>query len=240
MSPLSSHYLDGDTLRSRSIGTRVLHGTLDIPAPPPHVVADWARDIATQLDLAPGDVEVMPLARTRARWPELKQCIRAMAAWMDTLGLPGVLDAGDIALMVCRGARYHHDGNQYGGSVFCNLFLSDDKAQDVHFPGANVRIPLRRGTALLFDTCQPHSVIRRGHHGFHAEDFAADADQTQLFLTWELPVDDARVAQALGIAVDVESMPAGEQDVGQVLWHGAAAEVCPDTGAWQRPADPLS
>jgi hypothetical protein len=63
--------------------------------------------------------------------------------------------------MVCRGARYHHDGDQYGGAAFCNLFLSDDKGQDVHFPLLDLRVPLQRGTVLIFDTCQPHAVIPR-------------------------------------------------------------------------------
>ncbi len=79
--------------------------------------------------------------------------------------------SNDIALIACRGARYHHDGEQYGGLAFCNLFLSEDKGLDVHFPALDLRIPLRRGTVMIFDTCQPHGVIRRGSYGFDLADF---------------------------------------------------------------------
>ena len=38
-----------DALRSRSVSDTVLVGLLDVPAPPPSLVADWTRDIAEQL-----------------------------------------------------------------------------------------------------------------------------------------------------------------------------------------------
>jgi hypothetical protein len=155
-----------------------------------------------QLNLEAGDVEALPLARARMRWPDYSVCVQAAADWTHVLGLHNVLGSSDIALMACRGARYHHDAEQYGGSAFCNLFLSDDKGLDLHFPDIGLRIPLVRGTAVVFDTAQPHAVIPRGAtdgHGFHASDFPPELDCSQVFLTWELPIDNAHVAQALGI-----------------------------------------
>lgn len=230
----TSFFYSGDALRSRSVGGTVLHGTIDAPVPPPRLVADWNREIRTRLQLEPGDVEQMPLARTQVRWPDYDACLAAMQAWTRGLGLQDVLADSDIALMACRGARYHHDGEQYGSAAFCNLFLSDDKRLDVHFPGTGQRIPLRRGVAMVFDTCQPHAVIRRHASGFQASDFPDDEDLSQLFLTWELPVEDARVAQALGIRFDVNAAAAQGLDEEQVWVDGARAAVQPASGRWQR------
>ena len=141
------------------------------------------------------------------RWPDYAVCVQAAADWTRTLGLHDVLAdieiQSEIALMACRGARYHHDAQQYGGSAFCNLFLSKDKGLDLHFPDIGLRIPLTRGTVVIFDTAQPHAVIPRWasvSHGFHASDFPPELDCSQVFLTWELPINNAYVAQALGIS----------------------------------------
>ncbi|MGS1009492.1 hypothetical protein [Achromobacter anxifer] len=221
-------------MRSRSVSDTVLTGTLDLPAPPVRVRADWEREMATRLFLEPGDVEQMPLARTQARWPEYGLCLQAMGDWMDGLGLPGVLAGADIALMACRGARYHHDGGQYGGAAFCNLFLSDDRGLDVHFPAIGLRIPLVRGTAMIFDTGQPHGVILRRGTGFQEADFAAGLELAQLFLTWELPVEDGRVAGALGIDFDVDSPAAARLDAEQIRLNGARPALDPKSGSWLR------
>ncbi|WP_198680183.1 2OG-Fe(II) oxygenase family protein [Cupriavidus agavae] len=227
-------FWSGETLRSRRVAQTVLAGRIGIPPLPPRLLADWQREISARMVLEPGDVEVMPLARARVRWPEYRACVEALAAWAATLGLPGLPGLGDVALMVCRGARYHHDGGQYAGAAFCNLFLSEDKGQDVHFPGLDLRVPLAPGTALIFDTCQPHGVIPRTRGHFAPADFPDGRDDTQVFLTWELPIEHPPLAAALGIAFDPASRaPSQEADEG--LWlDGSRAEVCPATGAWLR------
>lgn len=152
-----------------------------------------------QLDLQPGDVESLPLHRARLRWPDYAVCVQAAVDWTNSLGLPNALSNDNIALMACRGARYHHDAELYGDSAFCNLFLSEDKGLDVHFPTLNLRIPLQRGTAIIFDTAQPHAVIHRGSDDFDAADFPATLDCSQVFLTWELPLANANLAELLQI-----------------------------------------
>ncbi|WCM23110.1 hypothetical protein NDK50_34735 [Paraburkholderia bryophila] len=233
---LTSYFLSGDVIRSRYVSDIVLSGALDIPMPSPRLLADWQREIATNMVLEPGDVEVMPLARARARWRDYGRCVQAVSDWTHALGLPDVLESTDVALMVCRGARYHHDAEQYGGAAFCNLFLSEDRGLDVHFPSAGRRIPLKRGTALIFDTGQPHGVIQRGSSGFNAADFAAEEDYVQLFLTWELPIENAHVAQALKVDFDVAPSTALQLDEEQVRLDGEKVMVCPESGHW-RPLD---
>ncbi|MDB5939090.1 MAG: hypothetical protein JWP77_1454 [Polaromonas sp.] len=233
---LTSYFWSGESIRSRSVSGAVLSGTLDVPPPPARLVADWQRDTAQRLALAPGDVESLPLARARMRWPDYRRCVQAVSDWTRTLGLPELLASCDVALMACRGAKYHHDGAQYGAAAFCNLFLGEDRGQDLHFPGTGHRIPLVRGTAVIFDTGQPHGVIARGSGGFGAGDFPADRDCMQVFLTWELPVEDAHVASALRIAFDIDPSTALRLEEEQVWRNGALASVCPDSGRWRQAA----
>jgi hypothetical protein len=231
---LASYFWSGDVIRSRSVSDVVLSSTVDVPAPPARLVADWERDISLRLGLEPGDVETLPLPRARARWPDYRHCVQAVSDWTRTLGLGEVLASCDVALMACRGAKYHHDGAHYGAAAFCNLFLSEDKGLDLHFPSTGHRIPLTRGTAVIFDTGQPHAVIERRNSGFHVADFPPDRDCTQVFLTWELPIEDALVGQALGIAFDIDPLAALRLDAEQVWLNGAPASVCPDSGRWRQ------
>lgn len=231
-----SYYWRGETIRSRSVSDIVLTGTLEVPAPPARLVADWSREISQHLGLEPGDVETLPLARARMRWPDYRHGVQAAADWTRTLGLQEVLASSEVALMACRGARYHHDGERYGGAAFCNLFLSEDRGLDLHFPATGDRIPLTRGVAVIFDTGQPHAVIQRGGSDFAVADFPSEQELSQVFLSWELPIEDVHVARALQITFDVDPSTALRLEDEQVWQNGARARVCPATGRWY-PAD---
>ncbi|WP_165614494.1 hypothetical protein [Paraburkholderia ginsengiterrae] len=231
---LISYFWSDDAIRSRCVSDIVLSGRLDVPAPPVRLLADWDREIASNVVLDPGDVEPLPLPRARARWPDYTLCVRAVSEWTRELGLPEVLAASDVALMACRGARYHHDGNQYGHAAFCNLFMSDDKGLDLHFPALDLRIPLTRGTAVIFDTGQPHGVIQRGSRGFDEADFAPAQDNVQIFLTWELPIEEVHVARALQVAFDIAPSVSKQLGAGQIRLNGERVTVCPDSGRWRR------
>lgn len=231
---LTSYFWSGDALRSRSVSDVVLSTTLDLPALPARLIADWERDIAQHLNLEPGDVEALPLARARMRWPDYKHCVQALADWTRVLGLREVLAASDVALMACRGAIYHHDGAHYGAAAFCNLFLSEDRGLDLHFPRTGHRIPLHRGTAVIFDTGQPHGVIARHSGGFEVADFPSGQDFSQVFLTWELPIENANVGQALQIAFDIDASTSLRLDEEQVWLNGAPASLCPNSGRWRQ------
>lgn len=219
-------------MRSRSVGGAVLTGIVDLLPLPARLVADWEREIALRLDLEPGDVEQLSLARARMRWPGYAQCVQAVADWTRALGLQNVLATRDAALMACRGARYHHDGAQYGGAVFCNVFLTDDKGLDLHFPATGQRIPLTKGLVVVFDTGQPHAVIERNGDGFHLADFPAGRDCSQVFLTWELPVEHGDVGRVMKIGFDVDPSTALMPHVEQVRVNGELAIVCPESGRW--------
>ncbi len=228
----TAYYWSAVALRSRSVSDVVLSGKVEVPATPARLLADWQRETSQRLGLEPGDVEALPLPRARMRWPDYRRCVQAARDWTHSLGLHDVLATSDVALMVCRGARYHHDGAQYGGAAFCNLFLSEDRGLDVHFPATGHRIPLARGTVVMFDTGQPHAVIDRRSSGFNAADFPIERDCTQVFLTWELPIENVDVAEALGIVFDTDRTIALQLEEEQVWVNGERASVCPLSGQW--------
>jgi len=228
----TAYFRSGDAMRSRSVGETVISATLALPELAPRLVADCAREVGERLGLEIGDVEPLSLARARTRWPDYRFCLQAATDWTDGLGLQGLLADSAIDLMACRGARFHHDGDAYGGAAFCNLFLSEDRGLDVVFPAAGLRLPLVRGTALVFDTCQPHAVLPRGRPVFDPADFAPDQDWTQLFLTWELPIESAPLRHALGVVLDTRPDAARCLDRPQLQIDGLARQVCPRTGHW--------
>ena len=228
------YYRDGDALRSRSVGVVVLASSVEVPAPPARLEADWQREATDHLGLEPGDVEALPLARARMRWPDYRHCGQAASGWTHALGLGDVLSTCNIALMACRGARYHHDAAHYGGNAFCNLFLSEDQGLDLHFPATGQRIPLVRGTVVVFDTGQPHGVIARHSAGFNAADFPAGQRSLQVFLTWELPIEHTGVARALQVTFDTHPSNTVLPDAPQLQRNGASAHVCPNSGRWLR------
>ena len=47
--------------------------------------------------LEPGDVEALPFARARARWPDYPRCVQAVSDWTRALGMPTALAASDCS-----------------------------------------------------------------------------------------------------------------------------------------------
>jgi len=102
----------------------------------------------------------------------------------------------------------------------------------VPFPAAGLRMPLRRGTVVVFDTGQPHAAIPRHSSGFDPAGFTAGQSDTQLFLTWELPIEDAHVARALQVRLDTDPTTAAQLSEGQLWRNGAPAMLCAESGRW--------
>ena len=60
---------------------------------------------------------------------------------------------------------------------------------------------------VVFDTGQPHAVIKRGGSGFDAAGFPPGQDWSLVFLTWEPPIENTAVGYALGIRFDIDPGP---------------------------------
>ena len=230
---ITAYFWSDDAIRSRSVSGIIYSRVVEVPAPSAQLLADWSRTLVSRVCLEAGDVEALPLARARVRWPDYSQCVQAVTDWTHGLGLDQVLARSDVALMACRGARFHIDAAQYGGMAFCNLFLSEDCGLDLYFPATGHRIPLARGTVVIFDTGQVHGVIARNSDGFKVSDFPSEQDMTQIFLTWELPIEQVDVAQLLQITFDTYPVTALLLDEEQLWVNGALARVCPNSGQWR-------
>ena len=86
---------------------------------------------------------------------------------------------------------------------------------------------------VIFDTGQAHGVIARNSDGFKVSDFPSEQDMTQIFLTWELPIEQVDVAQLLQITFDTDPVTALLLDEEQLWVNGALARVCPISGQWR-------
>ncbi|MEA3113938.1 MAG: hypothetical protein QOG58_3737, partial [Caballeronia sp.] len=75
-------------------------------------------------------------------------------------------------------------------------------------------------------------VIQRRSSGFNVADFAPDQDCTQIFLTWELPIENAHVGDALKVTFDIDPLTSRQVNEEQVWVNGARAIVRPDSGQW--------
>ena len=54
-----------------------------------------------------------------------------------------------------------------------------------------------------------------------------------MFLTWELPIEDAALAQALGTHFDVDADTAARLAEPQLLHQGVRRELCAESGRWR-------
>ena len=93
----TAFYRDGPSMRSRSVSSVVLSGTVDVPPPTSRLLTDWEREITHNLALEPGDVESLPLPRARLRYlpPDPK---------LVDLSFAGRLKSGDPSLAAIAAA----------------------------------------------------------------------------------------------------------------------------------------
>ena len=62
--------------------------------------------------------------------------------------------------------------------------------------------------------------------------FAPDQDFDQIFLTWELPIEDADIGSALKVIFDIAPSTSQHLEKEQVWFNGSPAAVCPESGRW--------
>ncbi|WP_146039499.1 MULTISPECIES: hypothetical protein [unclassified Variovorax] len=86
----------------------------------------------------------------------------SMRAWLATFGIrkADFVDAG--TLNACEGSTFHEDSQAYGNEFFCIQWLEHTDPWDLVFPESGIRIPLSRGSTVLFDPANVHGVVGRG------------------------------------------------------------------------------
>lgn len=145
---------------------------------------------------------------------------RCMAAW----GVPVGSDAP--VTLVCQGAGFHHDADSYPAQGFCILWLSDDDGWDLLFPQTGVRVALRYGTVVLFDSALLHGVVKRGALEYAAADF--DNVSPGWFLSQDFPLAP-KARSRLGIE---KLSSRGRRGFVMLGADGSQEDVREESGAW--------
>jgi hypothetical protein len=146
----------------------------------------------------------------------------SMRAWLATFGIreQDYVDAG--TLNACEGSTFHEDSQAYADEFFCIQWLEHTDPWDLVFPVSGVRIPLSRGTTVLFDPANVHGVVARGHAAFDEESLGDYG--VQAFSSLNLKANP-KLMRLFGIAWQKD------QDSLDLGWNERPRGVCHLTGA---------
>lgn len=190
----------GEADAARTIGSKVLTLSLQMNPPSADLEDRWRQ--APQFDWSgasgPGRITVMS-PKHRLITDELSS---AAQAWLRSLGI----DAGTekLSALACQGASYHHDAASYGGCAFLVVWHSEDAGWDLVLPQVDVRIPLVRDLAVIFDPALVHGVVLRGKSEFLEADFDSSFDMPRVFGCYscmDLPMDSVALRRHLGVSL---------------------------------------
>lgn len=122
----------------------------------------------------------------------------------------------------CTGAAFHEDA-VFNSVLAVALWHGADR--DLVLPHLDVVVPMRRGTVVLFDSAQPHGLLKPGKRLFSAADFGGEPDRS-VFCTLDLPRDLAGLCSLMQYVVE-------PRHVGRdVFRFGCDTGVNESTGAW--------
>lgn len=206
--------------RLRTVSKRVFHGTADLPD------LD-ANEVERLLDTAVNSTAWWPGEILTMQVPSPASAKEPVLAWLAKKGFPApVLQEGD-GLFLTEGSWFHHDADDYPASLFCVQWLEETDPWDLLFPESGLRIPLTRGTIVLFDPSNVHGVVYRGKDVFDQEGFLG-GNGVQLFSSMCLELTDAYVDL---FDIRWHSRPTGSVDL---TWLRHPFSVCQETGALRR------
>lgn len=137
---------------------------------------------------------------------------------LGELGLPALADecvdlpAMDGQVIVCKGARPHHDGHHWPDFVFLSQYV-DGPPMDLLIPLAGLRMTLEQGDVFFFDPTMPHALVPAGV-AWGGE--LPDNTPVSSILSIEVPLSEA-VREAFGIRLVTDRQEAALYE-GSVLF----------------------
>jgi len=137
---------------------------------------------------------------------------------LGELGLPALADeCVDLPAMggqviVCKGARPHHDGHHWPDFVFLSQYV-DGPPMDLLIPLAGLRMTLEQGDVFFFDPTMPHALVPAGV-AWGGE--LPDNTPVSSILSTEVPLSEA-VREAFGIRLVTDRQEAALYE-GSVLF----------------------
>jgi hypothetical protein len=164
---LDQLYVDMHDGTIRNISPTVLVGQLRLPdfTEAQHTeLVDKVLEENTLFD--PGDV-------LSTKVPPSEDLAAILANGAVEFGIEDVPSHFGARLLACLGSWFHHDTAQdeYRRAAFSVLWLEDESPWDLLFPLTGHRVPLTKGTHVLFDSCNIHGVVKRGTDRFVEADF---------------------------------------------------------------------
>ncbi len=218
----------------RSVSSRVAHQQLTLPETVRSAAQDTALRVLEHTSLGPLEVDSVSPADAVSLTACVPACRPAVSRVLEAWGLHA--DVGsEPSVLVCRGARFHHDAMGFADTFFVVLWLGTVQGLELVFPYLETRIPLEYGTLVVFDSTQPHAVVPRGETV--ADATRAQELDAQCFLSWDLPIQPAAAQRWFGLVTHPEGPPDGFE--GGLTSAVSSDEVCPRTGTWRFPAQDL-
>lgn len=213
----------------RDVSDLVVHDQLTVSTVSQDVVQAWVQEAAALGFDEPGEVASMRMTEA-LDWHGLDDAYRAVSAWAQKTGFSEPFAESLPSFLACYGAVFHDDSHGFPGHTFCVLWLSEAEGLDLVFPNIDKRVPLSFGTVVLFDSCQPHGVLRRGSSAWHKGDYPTPPAGAQFFLSWDLSLQEERLRSLMGIRMHTD-VPGFDRMMAPAL-DGVAVSVDGESGAW--------
>jgi hypothetical protein len=193
----------------RNVSLKVITAHIDTPAINEELYASWIDQLHAANPLAgTGDVFTSHIASPNPYTNLLR--LRA-----EEVGLlcEDNDKCSEPALNACEGSFFHVDTSYelFADKAFFVHWMEDDEEWDLLFPLSGVRVPLRRGTHVIFDTGNVHGVVKKGKDSFSEKEFESSCFQMYWagFFSYELPA----LRDLMGVAYHEKEFFKGKIDL---------------------------
>lgn len=183
---------DGDY---RTLSSEILIGQVPVPEAQQAVSRCWAKALAGKTMMV-GAVDPVPFSVLRDA-PVEPVLLHTLLDWMREQGLPDLTERFSVSPLGCRAVPFHQDLQAFGDSLFCVVWLSAESRLELVFPALETRVPLQLGTVVVFDSGQPHGVVRQGEYLYVADAYPDLPVQT--FISLDFGATLPGVAARMGI-----------------------------------------
>lgn len=216
---------DGAGGEYRTVSERIEVGRVRVPVAQERITARWRRELQIHVK-NPGDVDSV-YSHNIFMFPANEKLVESVFSWLQKQGLPDLREQAQVNVVGCKAAHFHHDISGFSDSLFCVVWLEEARGLDLVFPESKRRIPLEKGTVVLFDAAQPHGVIHAHQTRYYPSQYV-DLP-VQAFMSVDFAANLPGVVEAMGIRL-LESAD---------TWHGVLAPISSDgpdlndrTGKW--------
>lgn len=206
----------------RNISRVVQVDQLVLPVTSEEQHCSWVDALLDNNPLAnPGDVYLSMVPPP----PEIEA---VLARWAAAAGLTSATTHSAPRLLACEGSWFHNDVDQaeYPESAFSVLWLEDESPWDLVFPLSGLRIPLSRGTHVLFDAGNIHGVVPRGASQYVEEDFYEPG--FQMFFSTAYQYSSGVLQAKMGVEVHPKNFWKGRRSIADIC--GSSKLYDPSTG----------